>query len=68
MLQKAGMEKGKLRWRTEGFYFSLESCLKGYLRRLVLESDKDLPEALVDSIQALETAVDQLKTSLTVNL
>ena len=68
MLQKASMVRGQPRWRTEGYYRTLEGCLREYQRRLTLDSDKALPDALSESLQALQTALDQLETKLTVTL
>ena len=68
MLQRGRVYKGQIRWRSAGYFVDLQGCLKEYQHRLTLESDLDLPTALRETLQALQTAVDQLKTRLTVTL
>lgn len=50
------------RWDTEGFYSEIAYAVRAWAKKAVLESDVELPDALLAVMAQLESVVESLPT------
>lgn len=62
-IAEKGKNEGKEIWVNAGYHGTLQSALKGYIRKNIQNSDIDTVEGLIDRMNKLEETVKQVEVN-----